>query len=53
MSLLKKLLQFKTETLYHPESPGCKVIVKRSWVGRLFKSSAFATLNETLNDKRE
>jgi len=42
--------------LWHPESPGEKIIVYRGFLKRLFYPSAFATLTETLkeitNDKR-
>ena len=47
----KRFLSLKTVTLFHPESPGVKVVVTRSWVGRLFKSPAFATLSECLGAK--
>jgi hypothetical protein len=45
---IKKFLNFKTATLAHPESPGMRVEVTRSWIGRLFKPVGFATLNEVL-----
>tara|TARA_B110000977_G_C11041451_1_gene479041 strand:- start:1577 stop:1741 length:165 start_codon:yes stop_codon:yes gene_type:complete len=47
----ERFLSLKTVTLFHPESPGVKVVVTRSWVGRLFKSPAFATLTECLGAK--
>ena len=42
------LFRHKTAILWHPESPGCKVEVTRTWIGRLFKPLCFATLTETL-----
>lgn len=45
-------LKLKTEELHHPESPGMKVTVTRSWIGRLFKNPNFATLSETLKQYR-
>ena len=32
--------------LWHPDSPGVKVLVVRTWIGRMFKPSYFATLGE-------
>ena len=43
-------LRIKTAVLWHPESPGSKVKVTRSWIGRLFKPTAFATLNECMRE---
>ena len=40
-------LRLKRAALWHPESPGIKVQVTRSWIGRLFKPAEFATLGET------
>ena len=34
--------------LWHPDSPGMRVPVRRSWLGRLFKPADFATLGEVL-----
>jgi hypothetical protein len=48
---LHVFLRFKSEVLFHPESPGIKVNVTRSWMGRIFKPSAFATLGEVLKQK--
>ena len=45
---MKRLLNLKTAKLWHPESSGVKVVVVRSWVGRLFKPTCFATIGETL-----
>lgn len=45
--ILDTILQPRTLTLYHPESPGEKVLVKRTIIGRFFKSSNFATGYET------
>ena len=44
------LLAPKSAELWHPESPGMKVIVTRTRIGRLFKPIAFATLGECLID---
>lgn len=41
----------QTIRVWHPESPGVHVIVNRSRLGRLFKSPAFATLSEVLEEK--
>ena len=38
----------KVAELWHPESPGMKVTVTRTWIGRMCKPSAFATLSEAL-----
>jgi hypothetical protein len=38
----------RAEWLYHPESPGCWVLVYRGFWGRLFKSRDFATLGEAI-----
>ena len=48
MRLYGFLFRPKTAELWHPESPGMKVTVTRTWVGRLFKSPAFATFGETI-----
>lgn len=34
--------------LWHPESPGVRIIVRRSFLGRMFGSRHFATLSECL-----
>ena len=52
-ALLYGFLRVKTATLWHPESPGVKVTVKRSWIGRIIKPEAFATLGETLKNSIE
>lgn len=36
----------RTEELWHPESPGMKIWVSRTWLGWLFKPKDFATLSE-------
>jgi hypothetical protein len=41
-------LRLKTERLWHPESPGMKVDVTRSWIERIFNPLEFATLNECI-----
>lgn len=46
--LVMFLLRPKVAELWHPESPGMKVTVTRTWIGRLFKPSCFATLGESL-----
>jgi hypothetical protein len=48
---LHSFLRFKVQILWHPESPGIKVKVMRSWIGRLIKPTAFATLSEVLNQE--
>ena len=35
--------------LWHPDSPGMKVLVVRGWLGRLFKPKEFATLGEAID----
>jgi hypothetical protein len=47
---IDSFLKIKTTSLWHPESPGLKVKVTRSWIGRLFKPIAFATLNECIRE---
>jgi hypothetical protein len=34
--------------LWHPDSPGMRVPVRRGWLGRLFKPAEFATLGEVI-----
>lgn len=34
--------------LWHPESPGGRVLVVRGWLGRLLKPRDFATLGEAI-----
>lgn len=48
--LVSWFLRPKTAVLWHPESPGEKVTVTRTWIGRLCKPIAFATLTETMKD---
>lgn len=45
--ILDTILQPRTLMLLHPDSPGDKVLVKRTIIGRFFKSSNFATGYET------
>lgn len=40
------LLRPRKEWLWHPESPGVKVLVVRTWIGRLLKPRDFATIYE-------
>lgn len=40
----------KASILWHPESPGMKVAVVRSWWQRCIYPKEFATLNETIKD---
>lgn len=53
MSAIRKfwlsLMAYRTETLWHPDSPGMRVTVTRSRFGRLFKPTDFATLTEAIN----
>lgn len=46
--LLDRFLDKKTETLWHPDSPGGKVKVTRIRFGRVFKHPKFATLTEVI-----
>ncbi len=46
--LVMWLIDLRTATLWHPESPGGKVEVTRSRIGRWFKPVAFATLTEAM-----
>lgn len=39
-------MKTKIITVYHPSSPGSKIKVRRSWLGRLFKPKDFATYGE-------
>lgn len=39
--------------LWHPESPGMRVIVTRGWFKRLFYSKDFATLSESIDAHRK
>jgi len=45
--LIARFYDLREASLWHPESPGCKVLVVRSRWGRLFKPLAFATLSES------
>jgi hypothetical protein len=38
--------------LYHPESPGMKITITRSWIGRLSKPKDFATISECCKSYR-
>ncbi len=42
------LLMPQSAEVWHPESPGMKVKVTRTRLGRMFKPSAFATIGECL-----
>jgi hypothetical protein len=44
--LMFVLLRPRKQWLWHPESPGMKVLVVRTWIGRLLKPDDFATINE-------
>lgn len=50
MHISKQTFQKRPEKLYHPDSPGMRVIVVRGFWGRLFKPKKFATLNEAIQD---
>lgn len=39
----------KAMWLFHPESPGMRVLVVRGWLGRLLKPREFATLGEAID----
>ena len=38
----------KKMTVFHPDSPGMKVVVYRNWFQRKILSDKFATLRETI-----
>lgn len=44
--LLFRLMRPRKQWLWHPESPGVKVLVVRTWLGRLLRSRYFAGLTE-------
>lgn len=44
------LLDPRCATLWHPDSPGMRVRVRRTRFGRWLKPSCFATLGECLRD---
>ena len=48
MNFINWITKTKKLILFHPESPGMKIIVYRTFLGGLFKDSDFATLNETI-----
>jgi len=48
MNFINWITKTKKLILFHPESPGMKIIVYRNFLGGLFKDSDFATLNETI-----
>lgn len=39
----------KAMWLWHPDSPGMRVLVVRGWLGRLLKPREFATLGEAID----
>jgi hypothetical protein len=41
-------MNIKKYILFHPESPGVRVIVYRNWFQHLFRPNHFATLNECI-----
>ena len=45
------LLDLRRATLWHPDSPGVRVVVIRSRLGRLLKPTAFATTGEVLESE--
>ena len=47
-SIIERLLCPRSVELWHPESPGMRVTVTRTWIGRAFKDSDFATVFEAL-----
>ena len=51
--LYEKLLRPRKESLFHPDSPGMRVEVERTWVGRLFKPLHFATLDEAIAQSKK
>lgn len=50
--LFRKIFMVRPDVVWHPESPGIRVVVYRSVLGRLFKPKDFATLREALKEKR-
>lgn len=40
------LLRPRKQWLWHPESPGMKVLVVRTWIGRLLRNGDFASIFE-------
>lgn len=45
-----KIFERRAEWLYHPDSPGVRVLVVRGFWGRLFKPGDFATLPEAIDE---
>lgn len=45
-----KNFERRAEWLFHPDSPGMRVLVVRGFWGRLFKPCDFATLGETIDE---
>lgn len=48
--LVRWLTQPRTALLWHLESPGMRIKVTRTWMGRMFKPADFATLGECIAD---
>jgi hypothetical protein len=42
------MFEVRYEWLFHPESPGVRILVVRGFWGRLFKPERFATYDEIL-----
>ena len=55
--LFKKIkkgeIKTKTYILWHPESPGIKIKVKRTFVGKMTKPTHFATLSEAIKAEEQ
>lgn len=43
-----KLFKTKTLKVFHPESPGIMITVKRNFLQRIFYPRYFATINEAI-----
>jgi len=49
---VRSVLAPKTQSLFHPESPGVRVEITRTRFGRWFKPADFATLGEMIKHYR-
>lgn len=50
--LVRSVLAIKTQSLFHPESPGVRVNITRTRFGRWFKPTDFATIGEMVKHYR-
>jgi hypothetical protein len=44
--MLRRMFEKRSELVWHPDSPGIKILVVRGFWGRLLKPREFATLGE-------